>query len=237
LRLSSFFKFLIAFLLGLISVFVIEPLDRSTVSTPLCLGIVLMALSLRQSTYLVAAVGLTYIALTIYALIQFQHYYSAHFQAPPHPYFWLFQRSALFVVLCGMSIYLAHYRTDTGQILSRFRAILGKLPVPVLLSDATGNIVYVNDALTSILHQSPSEITGKSFFNFFTRTKMKGEFIRFYFELFEAETNGTYELEVHPFGAANKINAQMTCLGSGPNRVLITVLENNEKMIVQPSLL
>ncbi len=236
LKLSFTLTFLIALFLGLVSVFLIDPLDRTTVSTPLCLGIVLMGLSLRQRPTLVAAVSAVYFLLTIYALIQFHRYYVVNIHASEHPYFWLFQRSALFVVICGMSIYLSYYRTDTERNLSRFRSLLRNLPAPVMLSDAAGNIVYANEALAPFLRQSSSEIMGKSFFNFFTRSKMKGEFIRFYFDLFDGETNGTYELEIQPFGENHKINAQMTCIGSGPNRVLITVLENSDKLSAQPSL-
>jgi len=229
LNLSTVSKFFIALILGLVTVYVIDPLDPSTVSTPFCLGIVLMGLSLRQSTSLVVAVSLVYSVLTVIALIQFHHYHDIHVRVSPHPYFWLFQRMGLFVVLCGLAIYLAHYRTDTERTLTQLRSILSKLPVPVILSDASGNIVYANDAVTSVLDESPSQITGKSYFNYFLTERMKGKSIRAYFELFDAETNGIYKLEVGPLGSAKKMDAQLNCLGTGRNRVMITVLQNSGK--------
>ena len=221
--------------MGLVTVFVIDPLDPSTVSTPFCLGIILMGLSLRQSTSLVAAVGLLYSVLTAYALIHYNQYFISAVHPDPHPYFWLFQRAGLFFLLCAMAVYLAAYRRDTELILTRLRTVLGNLPAPVILSDASGHIVYANDAVTPILHQTPSGITGNSYFDFFHTEAMKGKSIRAYFELFEADTNGVYELEVSPFGSANKMTAQLISLGTGPNRILITLLQNIEKTLDQPS--
>jgi PAS domain-containing protein len=231
LKISTVSKFFIALILGLVTVFVIDPLDPSTISTPFCLGIILMGLSLRQSPSLVMAVSVLYSILTIIALLQFHQYHDAHVRVTPHPYFWLFQRMGLFLVLCGLACYLAHYRTDTERILERLRTVLGKLPAPVILSDSAGNIVYANDAVTPVLHQTPAQITGKSYFNFFLTERMKGKSIRAYFELFEVDTNGIYELDVGPFDGVKKMNAQLICLGTGRNRVMITVLQNSEKTL------
>jgi PAS domain-containing protein len=229
-------KFGIAVLAGLITVFVIDPLDPSTVSTPFCLGIILMGLALRQPFPLVVSVSLLYCVLTVYALIHFHSYIVDTGHISPHPYFWLFQRCGLFFVLSGLSMYLTYYRTDTERILSRLRTILSKLPAPVILSDASGNIVYANDAVLSVLNQRPSDMVGRSYFDFLLTEKMKGKSIRAYFDLFEKDTNGMYELEVSPFDHAHKRKAQLICLGTGSNRVMITVLQSAEAMVDQPIL-
>jgi len=231
LKNSIAFKFILALLAGLVTVFVIDPLDPSTVCTPFLLGIILMALSLRQSPPLVVMVSILYSILTIYALIDFHRQYEARVGslAGPHPLFWLFQRAGLFLVLCGLASYLSYYRTETERTLSRLRAILSKLPAPVILSNASGHIVYANDAITPVLHETPFLIVGRSYFDFLMTEKMKGESIRSYFELFEADTNGLYEIEVSPFGKTNRMSAQLICLGKGPNRVMITVLQQAEK--------
>jgi PAS domain-containing protein len=226
---SHLLKFFICFIIGLTVVFAIDPLDPTTVSSPFLLGIVLMGLSLRQSTSLVVVVSLVYSVLTIFALIQFHEYMASKVHVGPHPLFWLFQRSGLFLVLCGLAIYLAHHRTEAERVLSRLRTILSKLPAPVILSDVSGIIVYANDAVTPILHRTPTHMIGSSYFDFFHTEAMKGESIRSYFELFEADTNGNYEVEVSPFGDASKMSAQIISIGTGPNRVLITVLQNVEK--------
>ena len=214
------------------TVWVIDPLDPSTVSTPFCLGIILMGISLRHDVGLVVAVSMLYCALTIYALIHFHAYYEQHMHVKnPHPYFWLFQRVGLFFVLCGLSIYLAYYRTDTERILTRLRTILGKLPAPVILSDASGLIVYVNDAVIPLFHHEPAELIGRSYFEYLLTDKTKGTSIRSYFELFENDTNGVYEIEVSPFGEAHRTSAQLICLGTGRNRVMITVVQSSDNLV------
>jgi PAS domain-containing protein len=219
-------KFILLVVVGLATVFLIDPLDPTTVSTPFCLGIVLMGLSLRQSLTLVVTTSVVYFVLTIYALVTFHQYITTHVHTSAHPLFWLFQRSGLFLVLCMLAIYLTHYRTETERILTRFRAILGKLPSPVIISDVAGNIVFANEAVSSIFNQAAAEVLGKSYFDFVLTEAMKGHSIRSYFELFEADTNGTLELETTPFGRKNKKSAQIICLGTGPNRIMITVIQN-----------
>ena len=87
-----------------------------------------------------------------------------------------------------------------------------------------------------MLHLNPAEIIGRSYFEFVLTDETKGKSIRTYFENFEADTNGVYELEVAPFGEANKLSAQLICLGTGPNRVMITVLQIVGKLAIQPVL-
>jgi hypothetical protein len=143
-----------------------------------------------------------------------------------YPYFWLFQRMGLFLVLSALSVYLAYYRTGTEQVLRRLRTVLGKLPVPVMLSNATGEVLYANDAVTLLLTESDKNIAGGSYFDFIHIEDTKGKSIRSYFAIFEGDSNGVYFVEISPFGAKNKMNAQITCLGVGVNRMLITVLQN-----------
>jgi PAS domain-containing protein len=227
LKISIHIKFLIVLIIGLFTVFVVDPLDSTTVSAPFCLGIVLMALSLRQSVSLVVATSLLYSILTVYALVHFHDYIVTKVHVSQHPYFWLFQRMGLFLVLCGMAIYLAHYRSDTERRVTRLRTILSTLPVPVILSDSSGKIVYANNAVAPLLHHIDAPtVIGMSYFNFLMIERTKGESIRTYFGLFDADTNRVYEIEVGPVGRTTKMKAQLTCLGTKQNRILISVLHN-----------
>ncbi|HEY0257252.1 MAG TPA: hypothetical protein VGC39_07410, partial [Candidatus Methylacidiphilales bacterium] len=49
-----------------------------------------------------------------------------------------------------------------------------------------------------------------------------------YFELFERETNEIRDLEIAPFGHNVRQHAQIICLGTGQDRIMITVLLNPE---------
>jgi len=227
----SFFAKLIGLLIvGLVIVFVIDPLDPSTISTPFLLGIVLMGLSLRQSTGLVTATSLVYSALSCYALIHAQIYFDTHIHAAPHPEFWLFQRMGLFFVVSGLAIYLAHYRTASQRIVEHVQNILAKLPAPVVISDAAGYIIYANEALCMAFQQKVVELTGKRYVDFLMTDIQEGKAMRYYIELFGAEADSIHDLEIRPFDSQHSTKARLTCLGSGPNRVMITVLSSNERI-------
>ncbi|MCE0497371.1 MAG: PAS domain-containing protein [Methylacidiphilales bacterium] len=239
MKLSFFYKLFILLVLGLVVVFVVDPLDPTTVSTPFCLGIVLMGLSLRQDTRLVVLVSLIYSILTVVALLQFHnHNVAAHVITSPyyashqHFLFWLFQRIGLFLVLCAMAIYLSHYRTDTQRILTHVQDILAKLPAPVAISDAAGYIVFANEALRTAFPQEAAELIGKRYVDFFMTDVQEGKAMRYYIELFEEETNRVHEIEVKPANSEReaKIKGRLTCLGSGPDRVMITVLSFDQQI-------
>jgi PAS domain-containing protein len=144
--------------------------------------------------------------------------------------------SIFFFALCGLAIYLSYDRAATKRKLAQTRTILRRLPAPVILSDASGVIVYANDAVTPILHHSSTEIVGRSYFDFVLMDKLKGQAIRSYFDRFEADTNGVFQLEISPFGEANRGTAELICLGKGANRVMITVLPKIERILEQPVL-
>jgi transcriptional regulator with PAS, ATPase and Fis domain len=218
------------FIVGIVVVFLIDPLDPTTISTPFMLGIILMALSLRQSTALVVATSVTYSILTTYALVHAHQYFATHVYASPHPIFWLFQRMGLFIVVCALAIYLAYYRTASQQVLSHVQNILEKLPAPVLISDGAGYYVYANKAFTTTFGQNLRELADKRYVDIFMSDIHEGKATRYYIELFGAKENSVHELELKPFDSPTKIKARLTCLGTGPNRVMITVFSSEEEM-------
>jgi PAS domain-containing protein len=224
MNLKFFAKLFGLFVLGLVVVFIIDPLDKSTVSTPFLLGIILTALSLRQSIELVVATSLFYAALTVYELLLFIEFVAANVHPVQHPYFWLFQRAGLFFVVCALAIYLAHYRTSTQRILVHIQDILAKLPTPVVISDASGFIIYANEAIGKIFKRKASQLTGLRYVDFLMSDIQEGKATRYYIEIFGDKTNEVHELEVRPMGN-EKMKARLSCLGTGTNRVLITAFD------------
>jgi PAS domain-containing protein len=234
---SFFAKVFGLFIVGLVVVFVIDPIDTSTVSTPFCLGIIMMGLSLRQSTSVVAVTSIIYLLLTLYALVSFhQSLIASGHVVGPHPYFWLFQRIGLFAVLCGLAVYLAYYRTASQKVLSHLQNILARLPVPVLISDGAGFVVYANEALTTAFKKDLRALEEKRYVDIFMSDIQEGKAIRYYIELFGAKEGVVHELELKPFDNPAKIKARLTCLGAGPNRVLVTVFSTEAEMAQSLSL-
>jgi len=224
MNLSFYAKLFGLLLVGIVVALIIDPLDKSTICTPFLLAIILMALSLRQSVALVIGTSTLYTVLTAYALIDHMDYVQVYVHPVSHPVFSILLRIGSFLVVCALSIYLAHYRTNTSRILLHVQDILAKLPAPIVISDATGYITYANEALAQMFNRKASQLAGLRYVDFLMTDIQEGKAMRYYIEIFGDESNRVHELEVRPVNN-EKMKARLTCLGSGPSRVLITAFD------------
>jgi PAS domain-containing protein len=229
MKLSFLVKFILLAFLGWVVLDVIDPLDPTTVSTPFCLGIVLTALSLRQSTTLVVTTCLLYIFLAISALIRFHLYSISLGHVYPHFFFSLFQRTGLFLVVCSLAVYLAHYRTAAERTRNHLQNILSKLPAPVVISDGSGLVIYSNETLCEILKQPATELIGMRYVDLFMKDIQEGKAMRYYIEMFSGQDKSIHEMGVRMAGLANPMKASLICLGTGSNRVLVTLLTEGSR--------
>jgi len=223
MKLSSPVALLVAFLLALIVVFVIDPLDKTTLSTPFCLGMILMWLSLRQAAWVVLAVTIFYCVIDFYATELFLESFSGR-HSTEHPYFWFFQRFGLFIVVCVMAVYLSYHREESEKNLKHIQGILGKLPAPVVISDATGLITYANEALCSLFGKASPELIGKRYLELFMTNIDEGKAMRYYIELFGSDDENAPEVELLTLASPSAMKASLTCMGKGTQRSMITVL-------------
>ena len=217
-------------IVGFVVAFVIDPLDPSTASTPFCLGLIVMALSLRQSASLVLAASLIYCFLAAYGLIEVHRYYMAHGVSTPHPNFWFFQRMGLFLVLCALAVYLAYYRSASERNHAHLQNIISKLPAPVVISNAPGIITYANDTVSTIFNQPPTEIIGKRYVDLFMSDMAEEEAKYYYLEILGDQNNVFNEIGVRPFGGPTWMTARLVCTGTGRNREMVTLLSNSEEV-------
>jgi PAS domain-containing protein len=211
----------LAIVVGVIVAFVVDPLDRTTLSTPFCLGLLLLALSIRQAPWVVVTSCVVFCALDIYAMFDFMKH-APH--SPIHPLFWFYQRFGLFAVVCLMSIYLSYFRDQMQGTLDQTKEILSKLPAPVVISDAAGYVTYVNDYLCTFLNQPSSQLVGKRYVDLFMTDIQDGKAMRYYIELF-ADPSPNHEMKLRTSAAPAPLVATVACLGSGAHRNMITVIQ------------
>lgn len=220
---SFFTKLLLALILGLVVIFVFDRLDVSSLSAPLCLAIALMAISLRQRPLLVVMISLVYTLLVTYSAFCFLY---NHPHLPfPYPVFALVHGVGAFAVVCAMAIYMSFYRTTSQRLLTDVRNTLSKLPVPVVVSDASGLIIYTNESLNAFLQYLPPNLTGKKYTDFFMPAVHERKAMRRYLELFNVEANSVHEVDILPFGRSVPMLARLTCHGIGSKRIMVTVLQ------------
>jgi len=222
---SFLLKFLLALILGLSVIFLLDRLDVSALSVPLCLAIVLMGISLHQSPSLVVAISIVYILLVTYSAFYLLHH-THHPHLPfPYPVFALVQRVGVFLVVSAMAIYMSFYRTSSEQALTDVQNTLSKIPIPVVISDGSGLIIYTNESLKASLKYLPPDLIGKKYTDFFMPAVPEGKAMRNYIDFFVFGVNSVHEIELMPLGASAPILGRLTCHGNGSKRIMITVLQ------------
>ena len=222
MKLPPLAALVISVFLALMVVFVVDPLDPSTFSTPFCLGMILMWYSLRQTAWVVLCVAICYCFIDFYATTWFL----GRSPGPvPHPYFWFFQRFGLFFVVALMAVYLSYHREQTDKNIDHIRTVLSKLPAPVVISDAAGYITYVNEALCAFFGQTSENLIGKRYPELLMTNIEEGKAMRYYIELFAEDNPNAPEVDLATSVNASNVKAGLTCLGKGKYRSMITVLQ------------
>jgi PAS domain-containing protein len=222
---AFFPKFFLALILGLVMIYVFDRLDVSAFSYPVCLSIVLMGISLRQSPSLVAAVSLVYILLVTYSSLYFLYHSNPYHVPFPNRVFGLVQREGVFIVVCAMATYISFYRAAAEHTLADLEKTLSKIPVPVVISDVGGYIIYANHSLKVSLKNLPADLIGRKYVDFFLPGMPEREAILYYSELFYAGAVSAQEIDMVPFGSLVPMLARFICHDTGSNRTLITVLQ------------
>ncbi len=228
MKLSPLLAFIVAITLALLVVFVIDPLDPSTFSTPFCLGLILMWLSLRQKAWVVLCIAILYCVLDFYAT----NWFLGTFRHPAeHPYFWFFQRFGLFSVVCVMAVYLSYHREESEKTLNHIQGVLRKLPAPMVISDAAGYITYVNEALCSFFGQPSAKLVGNRYVDLFMGHTQEGKAMRYYIELFAEQRDAAHEVELRVPVSPVNTKGYLICLGQGASRNMITILQVSESVV------
>jgi len=218
-------KFTLALLLGLALLCLLDNLDVSALSYPVCLSIVIMGISLRQHPSLVIAVSIAYAILVTCSAFYFL-YHSNPFHVPfTYRLFGLVQREGVFIVVCAMAINMSIYRLASEQSLAELEKTLDKLPIPVVISNEADVIIYSNECLQASFKHLPANLVGKKYTDFFLPGMEEGRKMLFYIQLFGDDLSRSTEIDIVPFGETTPMLARVICHTNGVNRNLITVLQ------------
>jgi PAS domain-containing protein len=228
---SALIKFLLALILGLALLYVLDRLEVSALSFPVCLSIVIMGISLRQKPALVLAISFSYVVLVAFSALYFLYHSNPYHVPFPIRLFGLVQREGVFIVVCAMAVYMSFYRVASEQQLADLEKTFSKVPVPVVISNGAGYITYANESIKETFKYLPQDLIGKRYTDFFMPGIAEGKAMRFYIELF-AESNDTpKEIDLVPFGESIPLCARIICHGDGYKRSLITVLQPQDSTL------
>ena len=120
---------------------------------------------------------------------------------------------------------MSFYRTTSEQLLADVRNTLSKLPIPVVISDARGLIIYTNESLNESLTYLPPDLMGKKYIDFFIPDVHEASAWRNYKKLFGDDGDNVHQVEITPLGGSVPMLARLTCHGTGAQRTLVYVLQ------------
>jgi PAS domain-containing protein len=191
---------------------------------PLLLMMTLMFLAFRLPAWIVAVWALIYasliLSITMGVPIE---------ETTTNPVFRPFVRTAVFLTVGSAAVLLAAYRQKLEVGHEALFRVISALPLAVIISDISGNILLLNDQAQQLLKHHLSDLTGMSYFSTFTTPSDQGKTIARYISYFDPANVGTSSVILYTRGEpVLSLHATLTVVGIDKQRYAITVIERVE---------
>ena len=192
----------------------------AAVITPMCCIILLgyMALKYRPMPLLIWTVFLTLVSfLVLYLGAQ-------HEDAHITKMLTVIIRTFTLFVGGMVAINLSAHRKYLDENFKQIVSILEMVATPIIISDESGTINYVNEKAAELLGTGLQQVQGRSYFSYIANQSEKGTSIQSYLEIFDGK-NTRQEIIVRLRGADERVmKARLMCLGDGVLRRLVTII-------------
>jgi len=193
---------------------------------PLLLLPVLGYLAIRLPPWVVFTWGLIY-GWVILSILLF-HFPEDNYTVPVlRPYL-----SSLTFVTSGVVIaLLSAYRMKLEKSYNALFNIVTTLPVPVVVSDISGNILLLNREAEKLLYGQVNDLAGLSFFSTFTSPGEQGRAIAKYIGYFDPNNFGPFPVTLQTRGNSPKLlKASISIFGSFKHLYAVTVIEKTSEL-------
>jgi PAS domain-containing protein len=150
-------------------------------------------------------------------------------EAATDPAFRPYIRTSVFLAGGAAAILLAAYRQRLELGHDALFRIISSLPLAVIVSDISGNILLLNEQAQQVLKNHINNLAGLSYFSTFISPSDQGKTIARYISYFDPAHAGTVSTVLHTRGEpALALHASITVVGIDQNRYAITVVERVE---------
>lgn len=192
-------------------------------SLPLMFLILLIFLAMRLPAPAVALWTLVFAGIIlIFLMLPIEE---ANTIPPFRPYI----RTAIFVAGGSAAILLSAYRQRLELGHDALFRIISSLPLAVIVSDISGNILLLNEQAQQVLKHHIDSLAGLSYFSTFISPSDQGKTIARYISYFDPAHSGTVSTVLHTRGEpALALHASITVVAIGNHRYAITVVERVE---------
>jgi PAS domain-containing protein len=191
---------------------------------PLLLMMTLMFLAFRLPAWIVGIWALIYAALILSITMG-----GPIEETTTDPVFRPFVRTSVFLTVGAAAVLLAAYRQRLEIGHEALFRIISSLPLAVIVSDISGNIVLLNDQAYQLLKNHVSSMAGLSYFSTFISPSDQGATIAKYISYFDPASVGTASILLRTRGEpVLALHAAITVVGINKHRYAITVVERVE---------
>jgi len=139
-------------------------------------------------------------------------------------------RCSGFLVVSVLAILFSKYRCKAKRLQDQTLEVIVSMPVPVVISDALGLVIFANDEASDFLQAPREQLQGANYIQLFMGHLDEGTAMRDYIALFQADEeamgNSTYSLSLAKSGGGlQPVESRLICLGHGEARHMVTVLK------------
>ncbi|HUB66718.1 MAG TPA: hypothetical protein VL981_04470 [Candidatus Methylacidiphilales bacterium] len=192
---------------------------------PLLLLLILGYLAVRLPSWAVFAWGIAYGGIIVIILL-FSFPEDSHTDPALQPYLALFT----FIAVGGTLALLAGYRIKLEKSYNALLGIVTTLPVPVVVSDISGNILLLNHEAENLLYGQVNDLAGLSYFSTFTSPGEQGRAIAKYISYFDPSNSGPFSATLQTRGDSPKLlKASISIFGSFRHLYAVTVIEKTSE--------
>jgi len=213
-------NFWIPLLVGLFVLGVDVYLIPGIFALPVLLLMVLIFLAFRLPAWMVAIWTVMYAAAILVIL------FLPVEESRTDPAFKPYVRTAVFIAGGSAAVLLASYRRRLEKGHEALFQVILSLPLPVIVSDISGNILLLNTAAQAVLKNHISELSGLSFFSTFISPDNQGKTIVKYIGYFDPGHGGPIPITLQTRGAPPlTLLASLTVVAIDKKKYAVTVVE------------
>jgi PAS domain-containing protein len=173
-------------------------------------------------------------ALTFSAVV----YCSIHYMQPFNTgsstdWIRLILRMTGFCIAAALAVLFSKSRCEAKAHLDQTVEIITNMPVPVIISDALGTILFVNDEAVEFTGMNRGKLIGALYPRLFMGSHDEGSAMRDYIKFFQTAPVADSDMEqrcstvclTKADGEAHQVEARFICLGHGESRYMVTVFK------------
>ena len=219
------------YLLAMGMLFLEEKTTKEIVVAPMLSTILMLILSFRLEPLQLVPFAVAFTIAIYYSLHSMQSFRPESLAA----WISISLRIVSFCIASILAMLFSRYRGQTQVQQNQTLAILISLPMPVMISDALGTLIFANNEVAEFLKIPREELQGANYIKLFMAHQDEGTAMRDYIKLFQvsppSDTEEVLGGRTQPLnvavagGASREVEGRLICLGQGQARHMVTVLK------------